>query len=136
MSPAREASSPTDEEIIQQLDKAWAAAAQRKDLDALVDTYADDVVVMVPNTPTIVGKDGARELNRSMLGTPGYGVDWRATKVEVSVGRDMGYVVGTYDLVVNDSAGTPVPSTGKYLEVWKKQADGAWKVAAEIFTPD
>ena len=30
----------------------------------------------------------------------------------------------------------PVADRGKFVEVWKKQADGKWKVVADIFNSD
>jgi len=30
----------------------------------------------------------------------------------------------------------PIDDTGKYLEIWKKQADGGWKVVRDIFNSD
>jgi ketosteroid isomerase-like protein len=29
-----------------------------------------------------------------------------------------------------------VEDRGKYLEIWKRQADGSWKVALDIFNSD
>ena len=36
----------------------------------------------------------------------------------------------------NDAKGKQVNDTGKYVVVFRKQADGAWKVAADIFNSD
>jgi ketosteroid isomerase-like protein len=37
---------------------------------------------------------------------------------------------------MNDPKGSPIMDRGKYVAVWKKQADGSWKVAAESFNSD
>jgi hypothetical protein len=39
-------------------------------------------------------------------------------------------------MTVNDAAGNPMTEKGKYVEVWKKQADGQWKVVEDIFNAD
>jgi hypothetical protein len=44
--------------------------------------------------------------------------------------------VGTYQLNTKDAQGKPVSDTGKFVEVWKKQADNKWKVVADIFNSD
>jgi ketosteroid isomerase-like protein len=36
----------------------------------------------------------------------------------------------------NDAAGKPMTDKGKYLEVWKKQADGTWKCVVDMFNTD
>ena len=44
--------------------------------------------------------------------------------------------MGMYQLTMKDSQGNPVNDRGKFVEVWKKQADGKWKVEADIFNSD
>ena len=39
-------------------------------------------------------------------------------------------------MTVNDAKGKPVTDRGKYVEAWKKQADGAWKVVEDIYNSD
>jgi ketosteroid isomerase-like protein len=39
-------------------------------------------------------------------------------------------------LTKNDAGGKPVTTKGKYVVVWKKQADGKWKVIEDIDNPD
>jgi ketosteroid isomerase-like protein len=37
---------------------------------------------------------------------------------------------------MKDPQGNPVADHGKFVEVWKKQADGKWKVVEDIFNSD
>ena len=30
----------------------------------------------------------------------------------------------------------PINDTGKYIEIWRKQADGSWRVIRDIFNSD
>ena len=45
---------------------------------------------------------------------------------------DMGYLIGTYEMTLKDGS----KDKGKYCEVWKKQADGKWKVSTDMFSSD
>jgi ketosteroid isomerase-like protein len=56
--------------------------------------------------------------------------------VEVAQSGDIGYTSGTYEFTMNDASGKPVNERGKYLEVWKKQADGKWKCVMDIWNSD
>ena len=58
----------------------------------------------------------------------------RPEKIEGS--GNLAYVRGNFDLtfIINDS--TQVPDTGKYIEVWKKQEDGSWKIKVDIWNSD
>jgi ketosteroid isomerase-like protein len=37
---------------------------------------------------------------------------------------------------MKDPDGKPMKDRGKFIEVWKKQADGKWKVVADMFNSD
>jgi ketosteroid isomerase-like protein len=56
--------------------------------------------------------------------------------VEVARSSDLAYATGTYESSMKDSRGKLVTDHGKYVEVWKKQADGKWKTVADIFNSD
>jgi len=63
-------------------------------------------------------------------------LSWKPTRVEASKSGDMAHVSGTYEFSINDASGKPFNDRGKYLEVWKKQADGNWKCAADMWNSD
>lgn len=126
-----------DEATLKNLDAEWSkAAATTKDVDKTVSYYSDDAIVMPPNIPALTGKEPIRALWKSMLESPGFGGGWKATKVEVAKSGDIGYVTGTYELRETDDNGKPMTDKGKFLEVWKKQADGGWKCVADMFSSD
>lgn len=125
-----------DEATLRNLDAEWSKAAGAKDLEKTVSYYTDDAVILPPNLPTITGKQGARAMWQGMFSVPGFGGGWKATKVEVARSGDLGWVTGTYELTETDPSGRPIVDTGKYLEVWRKQADGSWKCVADMFNTD
>jgi len=93
-------------------------------------------VVMPPNIPTLTGKEPIQTLWKSMLDSPDFSGGWKATKVEVARSGDLAYVSGNYEFNEKDNGGKPITDKGKYLEVWKKQADGSWKCVADMFSSD
>src|SRR5258708_1911866 len=46
------------------------------------------------------------------------------------------YWRGRYDVAFRGARGKTVKDRGKYLGVWRKQSDGAWRVMADIFNSD
>lgn len=52
------------------------------------------------------------------------------TKVEVARSGDFAYSTGTYAIA------NPAIDKGKFVDVWKKQADGSWKAAADVINSD
>jgi uncharacterized protein (TIGR02246 family) len=124
------------EQALRDLDAQWSAAAGAKDLDKTVSYYSDDAIVMPPNAPPATTKEAIRSAWKEMLTTPGAGISWKASKVEVAKSGDLAYVSGTYEEMMTDASGKPVKDHGKYVEIFKKQADGTWKVIVDIWNSD
>jgi len=49
---------------------------------------------------------------------------------------DLGYTLGTWRSTRYNDAGRGHVSTGKYVTIWRKQADGSWKVVFDGGNPD
>lgn len=125
-----------DETALRKLDDEWSKAAGSRDVEKTISYYSDDAVVMPPNIPTLSGKEPIRTLWKSMLDSPDFAGGWKATKVEVARSGDLAYVSGNYEFNEKDDGGKPITDKGKYLEIWKKQADGSWKCVADMFSSD
>jgi uncharacterized protein (TIGR02246 family) len=124
------------EQALRDLDAQWSAAAAAKDLDKTVSYYAETAIVLAPNAPSVTTKEAIRSAWKEMLARPGAGISWKATKVEVAKSGDLAYVSGTYEDTMTDASGKPVKDRGKYVVIFKKQADGTWKVVADIWNSD
>ena len=124
------------EQDLRDLDAKWSAAAGAKDIDKTVSYYSEDAIVMPPNAPSATTRETIRSAWKEMLTSPGAAIRWKATKVEVAKSGDLAYVSGTYEETMTDASGKPVKDHGKYVEIFKKQADGAWKVVADIWNSD
>jgi ketosteroid isomerase-like protein len=123
-----------EREALLALDREWSQSA--KDVDKFVSYYSPDASVYAPGMPVVTGAGPIRETFAKLSSTPGFSLQFSPTKAEVSASGDIGYITGTYEMTVNDAAGNPMTEKGKYVEVWKKQADGQWKVAEDIFNAD
>ncbi|SRR6266540_2845552 len=124
------------EQALRDLDAQWSAAAGAKDLEKTVAFYSEDAVVLPTNAPAATTKDAIRNTWKDLLASPGLTISWKTTKVEVARSGDIAYTTGTYELTMNGPTGKLVPDHGKYVEVWKKQADGKWNVAVDIWNSD
>jgi len=124
-----------EELVIRDLDEQWSKAASARDLEKTVSFYSDDAALLAPNAPMASGKQAVRASWAALL-VPGLTVSWQVTKVDVARSGDLAYLIGTYVVAMKDAQGKPADDHGKLLEVWKKQADGSWKVAADIYNSD
>ena len=125
-----------DEATLRKTDSTWAKAAEAKQLETHIGYFQDDAVVQAPNEKKVVGKDAIRKMISEMYSLPAVAMSWQPEKVEVAASGDLGYTTGSYQLTMKDEKGIPNTDNGKYLEVWKKQTDGSWKVTTEMFNSD
>ena len=124
-----------DEAAIRAASTTWSQAAQAKDADKAVSMYADDAIGFSDRGPMLKGKESIREEWKTMMALPGPGLSFAPTAVEVARSGDMAYEYGLYDFITTDKKGKTNDEKGKYVTVWKKQADGSWKVAIDIDNP-
>ncbi len=110
-------------------DRDWSQTAG--DPDKFVTFLAADGSIYPPGMPIVTGPDAIKEAFRKMSSAPGFALSWTPNKAEVSAEGDIGYTTGAYE--VSSAAGA---EKGKYVTVWKKQADRSWKVAEDIFNAD
>lgn len=120
-----------------QTDQDWAAAAfAGTDLDLVASYWSDDAVIFPPEAPEIRGKAAIREFLAGTADIPGFSVSWEPTEVVVSPGGDFGYSTGPNRFTVPDADGNLVTIPGRYVTVWQKQPDGAWKCVLDTWNTE
>lgn len=126
---------PKVEQALRDADDQWSKAAGAHDLEKTLSFYSNDAIVLPPNQPAITTRDGIRDMWKQILADM-TSMSWKATRIEVAKSGELGYVTGTYEMTIKDATGTPINDRGKYLEVWEKLPDGAWKCGADMFSSD
>ena len=95
--------------------------------------YAEDAVVLPPNGPSV---QGWAEMGSWFASAPSIS-DFKPEIIEVDGRGDLAYVRGKYSMMITlPGASEPVKDTGKYIEIWRKQTDGSWRVIRDIFNSD
>lgn len=115
-------------------DLAWSQAysTSEEPADVFAGNVVDDSYLLPPGAPMVRGKVNIREFIAGLEASPEFSVSWSPTAATVSADGDMGYTVGGYQMTMAPE-GAPTQIDGKYLTVWKKQADGSWMVSADMF---
>jgi uncharacterized protein (TIGR02246 family) len=131
--PADDASA--EERAIREVDRAWSAALERKDLEGVMAVYAEDALFLPPNAPLVEGRAGIRDRFARRMALPGYAASFVPTRIVVARSGDMAYEHGTFSTRATDPQGRTVVRTGKHLVTWSKR-DGHWRVAAESINYD
>jgi ketosteroid isomerase-like protein len=107
--------------------EALAIANTSADWQTYADLYyAEDAAIHMEGSPSLEG----RAAIVAMLKEFSQGVsDYRIQQLKVDGSGDLAYVLGESSFV---PAAGAAPVRMRYIEVWKRQADGSWKVVHDI----
>jgi uncharacterized protein (TIGR02246 family) len=126
-----------DEKAIRDMESQVAKQYAAKDLDKIMSAYADDAASLVANLPVQTGREAIRAMIQKALADPAIALDLSTAKVQVSRSGDQAYSQGAYTYNFTDPKTKRVMlEKGKYVEVYKKQADGSWKIVEDTGIPD
>ncbi|HEX9199006.1 MAG TPA: DUF4440 domain-containing protein [Acidobacteriaceae bacterium] len=135
--PAAPAVDPkASEQAVKDAEVLWSRAAQAHDMTTLFSYYADDATLLPPNGEMTTNKVKLQKAWTDML-TKDVDLSWTSMYVEAAASGDLVYDVGSYTMTTKAKGkGKASSDRGKYLAVWKKQADGSWKAEADTWNSD
>jgi len=109
----------------------FSEAFARGDAKALAAMYTSDAIAFPPDGEMIRGNEAIGEFWKS---TRESGVQSVAlTTVDVGRSGDIAYEVGKVSLTIQPAGKEPTTAMAKYVVVWKRQADGSWKLHRDIW---
>jgi len=116
--------------------QAEAYSTSETPLDTIFASFADDARVLAPDIPMAEGWDASRAVFAKLAALPGYSLKVSPALADVGGVADLGYTIGTYHMTLPGSDGSIVEIDGKYVSIWKRQSDGSWKIAVDMFNAD
>jgi uncharacterized protein (TIGR02246 family) len=124
-------------QAIEAVNARYDSAAVRGDTAALAATYSDDAILMVSGIPAARGHDAIAKTYAAM-GSSMKVSAMKLTTQDVVVAGDYAIETGAYDMSGQPTAkgAKPYHDIGKYIVVWKKQADGSYKILRDIANSD
>lgn len=123
---------PTSDALLA-ADTAFASlAAQKGTAEAFFAFAAEGATLLPVGEPPVKGREAIRQ---TMADAAGAQLKWSPTAAELSRSGDLGYTWGTYEYRLPAADGQTNSHHGKYVTVWKKQPNGAWKFVVDIGNP-
>jgi ketosteroid isomerase-like protein len=127
--PARAAGNA---EVLLEADRAFDRDTNARAIDGWVDWFAEDGRMFPDGRDVIQGKAAIRELMGPFLSSTGNSLRWEPIAGDIAASGDLGYTFGHSTSLRPNDKGEMTQHYGKYVTIWKKQADGSWKVALDI----
>ena len=134
---AREAES-TEADARRAVSAAWRDhidAAKRKDAKAVVEIYADDVVYVVPGVADVRGRSAIDRMEAETLAANDV-LDAVHTIESLEVFGDVAYEIGTVVGPVRAKGEEVQTVTFHFMALWRRQADGAWRIQHIVGEPE
>lgn len=127
------ASTDADVTAIKALNEKWAAAQTAGNVEGILAPLAADFVLMPPNESAQTGIPAARAWVEKLLAQVTF-TSGTAALDEVIVSGDWAFARGTFSATSQPkSGGSPTTSATKYALLLRRQADGSWKIARDIW---
>lgn len=117
-------------------DQAFAAATATKGLEGWMGAFDTTAIQMEPDVPFTPGLGAIRAAMDPAFADTSWRLTWVPTMAFASEAGDLGYTLGTWQSTRYNDAGRGQVTTGKYVTIWRKQADGGWKVVFDGGNPD
>ena len=113
---------------------AFYKAIEAGDTEARIDLLAEDVIHM-PNHWTILrGRDKVSDSFRKASNAVFKLKDRKMLKIEVS--GDVAYTVNSYYYTWHEKGGEPQWHLTKNIHIWRRNTQGAWQLAVDIWNSD
>jgi len=110
---------------------AWETAFNAGDGKAVAELYTEDAALLPPDAERVDGKAAIAEFWQGAIDSGLADADLES--VEVVEAGDIAYEVGVVTLSAPGSNGERVPVIGKYIVVWERGDDGAWRLHRDIW---
>ena len=121
----------SEKEKLLQTDKDFSnASVTQGAAEAFNEFLTPDALELPAGKNAVQDRDKIYDMMKENQGN--FKLEWTPQYAEVAKSGELGYTWGKYILSYRDEKGEEQKSYGKYLNIWKKQKDGSWKVAVDM----
>ena len=134
--PAQEpVSTEADEAAIREVMDRWTEYLNTESTDGMMRILTENTNHMGPNEPMLIGQADVRAWFDAIFEPEG-AAEFTITTAEVRVAGDWAVGRGSYTSTAPDESGEPATVPGKWVIIFDRGADGAWRAASTIWNID
>ncbi len=117
---------PDDVAAIERAADAYVAAMNAGDWKLVAQSFAEDAVRIPPHEEPHHGRDAIE----AWLGGIEELISYELTRDAIGGAEGFAYVRGRYAITLRPAgAPGPISDEGDFLEIWRREPDGVWRVA-------
>ena len=132
--PAPDDVPTVDASELMEADRAFNRAVSEGGSAAWANWFAEDGAIVQEVVGEIRGRAAIAEAV-AFLDLSGVSLTWDPIRADVAQSGDLGWTTGSYVSVSPAEDGTERRGTGTYVSIWRRQADGMWKVVMDLGNP-
>ena len=121
---------------LQAADAAYSGLFATMYADSFAAMYTADAKMYPPNDSARAGTEAIRAFGAQFADMQGFSVTFHPVDLGVGGGGDMGYTLSHYVATFTGPDGNPGTDRGHDFHVWRKQADGSWKIVVDIWNSE
>jgi ketosteroid isomerase-like protein len=115
-------------------DAEWAElSSQGREVERILSFWTDDALVLAPGLPPFSGKSALRSYVEGALAIPGFHISWTTSEASLSPDCQLAYLLSTNTVTMPGPEGMPVTIRGRAVTVWRRESDGNWRCAVDIW---
>jgi uncharacterized protein (TIGR02246 family) len=121
-----------DETEIRAAERILIEALESPDQTAWVYVYTEDAIFVAPGAPAIQGRNALLQFAKSMNPLSSVVI----TPIRTEGQGMLAYVYGQASWINGRPPSAGQPSNVRLVIVWRKEADGKWRIAQELLNAD
>jgi len=115
-------------------DAEWAALSSAgQEVERILSFWTDDAVVIPPGMPIVRGKGALREYVNAALAIPGFHITWTSSAASLSPDGQFAWLLSANAVTMPGPAGKMVTTRGRAVTLWRRDQDGEWRCAVDIW---
>jgi ketosteroid isomerase-like protein len=123
----------SDEAALRQALDTEMRAANAADVASWTALYTPDAMVLRPHAPPVEGREA---IQRWLVTLPPIS-HAKGEGVEAVGSGNLAYLRGGYRMTFSfPGVPTPIEEQGKFIQIYRRQGDGSWRITREIYNSD
>ncbi len=125
---------PVDPAVLMEADRAFARDVAAGGSAEWASWFAEDGAMIQPMVGEVQGHARIQEVMAG-LDQPGFSLSWDPLRADIAASGDLGWTTGVYASEVVGLTGDTIRDRGRYVSIWRLQADSSWRVVMDLGNP-
>jgi ketosteroid isomerase-like protein len=121
-------------DVLMEADRAFAADVAVGGSEVWASWFDPDGAMIQPGIGEVRGLPDIESL-MGVLDAPGVALAWEPARAQIAASGDLGWTTGSFVSRAPGPDGVDVEGRGRYVTIWRLQADGSWKVVMDLGNP-